>query len=144
MKNIRFYIVLVTVLLLVACDNDDDNSATVNPCGLNTVIDIDQYNQPSPSAYFISNVQVNEGCLEITISGSGCDGSTWVANLFSTPPITNGYDSNSSLSLKLTNIELCEAVITKTYSFNLSSIANDDTHWTFNLEGWQDLIEYSE
>jgi hypothetical protein len=139
MKNSKLVVFsLCALLVLVSCQSDDNSS--VSECDFNVIIDGDLFELPSPSPYTVVNAEISDDCLEITIGSSGCDGNSWEVDLISNYPITNDFTIGADLSLKLVNLELCEAYITSAYSFNLSEISDDNLNAVFNLEGWNGAL----
>ncbi len=126
-------------VFMFSCNNNDD--ASTSECDFNIVIDGELYEEPSPSTYNVANAAFYENCLEITFSSGGCDGESWEVELISDYPIVFGNNITAAISLKLTNSELYEAYITKSYSFDLSDIHGDNTHTVFVLEGWEGELE---
>ncbi len=140
MKSLKL---IVLFLLSFSCSNDDDNNNIESSCDFDVIIDEQWFEEPSPSAYTITNAEINDICLEITIGSSGCDGSTWETILVSDLPVEAGGTGGSALSLKLTNLEICDAYFTRTFSFDLSIISEGNTNTVFGLEGWEGTLEIS-
>lgn len=126
--------------LLLSCNSDDDNNND-SVCDYVVVIDQQLYEEASPSAYTITNAEINDDCLVITIGASGCDGGSWQTTLVSDLPVEAGGTGGSALSLKLTNLEVCEAYLTRTFSFDLSIISDENINTVFGLEGWEGTLE---
>ncbi|EDP71605.1 hypothetical protein FBALC1_03937 [Flavobacteriales bacterium ALC-1] len=140
MRNFKLFVLSVCALVFVnSCDNDDD--ASNSECDFNIIADENLYAEPSPSDYNISNAEINEDCLEITIQASGCSGSTWEVDLISNITPSIGFTRTIYLSLKLTNLEACAVFITKTYSFDISHLRNEFITTFISIEGWDDTIE---
>ena len=74
-----------------------------------------------------------DSSLGITFSSGGCDGESWEVESISDYPIVLGNNLAAALSLKLINIELYKAYITKSYRFDLSDIHGDNIHTVFVL-----------
>lgn len=131
----RIFTLLLFCLMIVisnGCSNDDDNSN----CGPAAQIVADQpFGEIATDNYIISAVTLDENCLHVTISSSGCDGSQWETDLF---------NNEQQLKLELTNPELCLAVVSKTVSFNLKPLrVNGQNQVTLMLQGWATPIVYN-
>ena len=139
LKNFKCPIILLAFILL-ACNTDDGD--LVLPCDFTAFIDLDLYNEPSQSEFAIESAQINDNCLDITFSASGCDGVSWVVQLVSDIPLQAGDFGGANLSLKFTNPEVCEAYITKTYSFSVLDYLNGLEGISFNLQGWEEPLTF--
>ncbi|BAO76334.1 hypothetical protein [Winogradskyella sp. PG-2] len=138
----RSFLIAFILLSFISCNNDDDSDAR-SQCDFEIIIDLDQYEIPSPSVYTIIDAQINENCLEITIGASGCDGESWDVELVSDFPLVAGDSGGSNLSLKLRNSEVCAAYFTRTFSFDTTELLGDLTSMSFVLEGWGGMLEVS-
>lgn len=132
MKKIFTPIICSILLILSSCSSSDDktscakNAQTVSQETFNNVI----------TNYTITDVALNEDCLDITISSSGCSGESWQMSLFSNP--------QRDLKVKLVNQELCLAVLEKTTSFSLIPLRIQGQHQvTLNIDGWAEPIVYN-
>lgn len=140
MRNFKRIILSVfSIFLVLSCSDDDE--VTTSACDFNITIDEERYLAPSPSVYNVSNAKINGDCLEITIQASGCSGDSWEIGLFSNYAITNGFTTYVAFSLKLKNLELCEAYLTKTYSFDLSETIGNTTDTHISVDGWNDVLQ---
>lgn len=126
-----------------SCNNDDDQDDSVSQCDYNVIIDGDQYAEASPNDYDIANAEIIDDCLKITIRSGGCDGESWEVMLVSDYPLAFGDSFGANVGLKLTNTEDCEAYITKSFSFDLSVIHNNNTDGVITLDGWDGTLQIS-
>ncbi|RYH75599.1 hypothetical protein EVU94_01170 [Flavobacteriaceae bacterium 144Ye] len=130
MKNL---LCLLLVFVLWSCNSDDDNDSN-NECGDQMIFDEELFNQESPSSFSIQNAEIDGDCLMVTLSASGCDGSSWEADLVTDGLETTSVPPSRSIRVDFTNIEVCTAVITRTFQFYLGSNNNETAiYW---LEGW--------
>lgn len=130
MKNL---LCLLLVFVLWSCNSDDDNDSN-NECGDQMIFDEELFNQESPSSFSIQNAEIDDDCLMVTLSASGCDGSSWEADLVTDGLETTSVPPSRSIRVDFTNIEVCTAVITRTFQFYLGSNNNETAiYW---LEGW--------
>lgn len=114
------------IFLIISCNkNDDDNLIACEPsikCDKCILIDRDLYLQTNTDGYTITNIQIDQDCLEIEFASSGCDGSSWEIDLVDLGAISETAVPQRDLKLKLINLEDCEAYITKTISFDLKPL----------------------
>ena len=131
------------VIILNSC-SDNDNSIINEACSFNSeIIAENDFNGINTSNYLISDVQLNNDCLEITINSSGCNASLWEMNLFSTNAFYNIYPLQRSVKIELINNQDCLAVFQKTISFNLMPFQiKGQNQLTLNIEGWNEQIIY--
>lgn len=141
MKTLKLLALCVCSVFFMFSCSDDDDGASVSECDFNSIVDGSLFEVPSPNAYVISNAEINEDCIEITIQSGGCSGDSWEVDLISNYPISNGFTNNAVLSLKLVDLELCEAYISKTYSFDLSEIHDESMNTIFSVEGWDETFQ---
>jgi len=144
MKKLLCYFVLV--LFVFNCSNDDSNPPTVqSDCDVFAkVISENQYNQISTDTYTIINVAIDEDCLAVTISSSGCDGNSWVLNLFSDNVFFDSDPLQRRVKVGLTNDEACLAVFQKTVSFDLKPYRLvGQNQVPLQIEGWEETVVYT-
>ena len=100
-------------------------------------------NGPNDELELLSAEILND-CLIIEFTASGCDGSAWEVKLFDANAIKESYPVQRDLRLSLKNQEICDAVITKTLSFDISPLQLDYDKILLNLtnSGEQLLYEY--
>ena len=130
--------------LLVSCSNDDDNSTIENNCdSTSEIITEEDFNEIDTSTYEITEVQLTENCLEISISSSGCDPELWEMNLYSTNAFYAVYPLQRAVKIKLTNEQACLAVFQKSISFDLTPFQIDgQSELPLNIDGWNEQITY--
>ncbi len=144
MKRIFTSIFLFSIFsFFIACSDSSNKIATQNCDNQSQIIDTEAYNNLTTTNYMITGIALNENCLDVTISSSGCSGINWQMNLFSTNNLPDSFPLQRNLKLQLINEEACLAVISKTVSFDLTplQIAGQD-QITFNIEGWGEQIVY--
>lgn len=87
----------------------------------NVVINASQF-QSITDDVFISDLQRSGDCLTVTISGSGCDASTWELNIIDEDNPTGANPVQRDVALEFINLEVCQAVFTREFVFDLSSL----------------------
>ena len=144
MKKIETFLGVLLLLATFSCSEDMDDNVTTcantGSCELCTFIDESRYNSTETSNYTITEVNVFDNCLEISVGAGGCGGDTWEATLFDSGEIAN---NQRFLKMRFTDQEMCEAYIIRTFSFNLRNLQTENSELILNLEGWEDAIIYT-
>ena len=144
MKRIFTSAFICSMFLLVISCSDSKDSQSQNCDKKSRVISTEAYNNLVTTNYTITSVALNEDCLDVTISSSGCSGNTWQMNLFSSDNFPDILPLQRNLKLQLDNPEACLAIVTKTVSFDLAPLQISGQHRiTFNLTGWDQQIVYN-
>ncbi len=143
MKNI-FTIFCLFLMLFVSCSDSDDNDEFIDSkCDQITSIDILKYKNNESSVFSIQSVEITGDCLEVIIGSGGCSGETWVTELVDANRVAESNPEQRDLRILLKNEELCNAFISKTYSFDLRPIRIVDSNKVLlNLEFWDEQILY--
>jgi len=114
-------------------------------CTQQVIIDNEQFLAAESNDYNIVNAVITEDCLTLSLRASGCDGESWVVELYDSDEILTASDGDTTprrmLRLVLQNPELCEALITKDYSFDISNIQYGD-QVLLVLANWETEILY--
>ena len=116
-KNLVF--VFCSLLSLSAWTGDDGGSKT---CDENVLVDVFFFENGPSMSLEITKMKINQYCLEISFNSSGCNGDTWVVKLVDSDEVSQTTPSQRMLRLSLSSEELCEAIVEKTISFDLTSI----------------------
>lgn len=141
----RIFILLLIGVFVFSCSDDDTNCCLPVPeCGKYALtVDDEAFLQVETENYSITHVVLNENCLEITISSSGCSGNTWEENLFSSVSVYTVHPNQKALKMELINEELCLAIVEKTILFDLTFLQIEGQNQVvFMLEGWEEPIIY--
>ncbi|MGB8375579.1 MAG: hypothetical protein WCE57_09690 [Salegentibacter sp.] len=136
----------VLLLLIIGCSKNDENPIDCSQsgnCDKCIIINKDLYNQTNTDHYTIQHITINQDCLEVEFSSSGCDGNSWNIELVDLGAISETAIPQRNLKLKLENSELCDAYITRTISFDLTNLQLD-TYDRLNLKiaNYDNLINY--
>ncbi len=144
MKKIILFLISI---LLFSCNNnnDDDNPIEIPSCNENAqIIEETNFNDLETNNYFIQNVVLNDYCLSVTVSSSGCSPDNWNMNLFSHNNFTFVYPATRFAKIELINNEACLAVFQKTISFDLTPYQiQGQNQVQINLQGWNEQILYT-
>jgi len=135
------YLFALSILLFIACDDEEP----IKDCILcDDFVSISQegFENASAPGLEIMSFTLNENCLTITYSSSGCDGETWELRLIdsATPPESDPEQRFARFDFE--NVELCDAIVTKETSFDISEIYLSGRDFILNLEAgeWTDEI----
>lgn len=142
MKKVFF--IFLFIVFNMSCDSDDDNSNIEHNCDfISEVISEDDFNEINTSNYEINDIKLNNDCLIITFTSSGCGTDLWEENLVSTDAFYTVFPLQRALKMELINEELCEAVFQKTVSFDLTPFQIDgQNELPLNIDGWHEQIIY--
>lgn len=113
MKNSFFFILICFVF---SCENDSlTNESNCESTIL--VVNDQQYDSIESDYHTITEVMLNENCLEIKFSGSGCDASSWEVDLYSPETVFLSYPYTRLARIKLFTNQACQAVFQKNSIF---------------------------
>jgi len=135
-------VILAFVLLsMLACSDSDDPDP--NGCDFGTVISQERYRIAPSDELTINSLEIENDCLKINFSASGCNGDSWKIELIDAGSIKESDPPQRDLRLSLDNDELCEAFITRELSFNISRLKVEGGRVVLNLSNSGDQILYS-
>ena len=131
---------LLCLLVMNMQCNEDDN--VVVPCGLEVVVDAVAYQ--AAESHAIDSAIINDDCLALIVSGSGCDASTWLMSLIDSGNVAESFPNQRYLKLTLHNNEDCLAVFNKEENFDLTALRIEGANEVLlNIEGLEESILYS-
>lgn len=144
MKKFAAKILLLFISISLSCTGADDlPQEYAGPCDKAAVINKRLYEEASSNNYQIINAGITGACLEVEIYSGGCDGSTWKVDLYDMNAIAESHPMQRYLKISLKSSELCNAMVTKKISFDLSSLQVDDDRVILNLKGWEEGLLYA-
>lgn len=123
---------LITNTISLTTQSSCDASAEINPT---------LYNSISTDHVVINSLKIENNCLTINYSASGCDGNSWEIQLIDAGVILESYPPQRNLKISLKNEELCDAIITKETSFDISNLIVDSGKTYLNISGQSILYE---
>ncbi|MEP0984769.1 hypothetical protein [Ekhidna sp.] len=129
--------IFMSAFLLASCKSDDHNVSSDQDVIINEAL----YNEISTTNYSITEAEISGDSLKVTIQSSGCDGSEWEVKLVDSGAIAESYPVQRFAKISLKNAELCDAIVTRNYSFNLTPLQVEDQLY-LNLEGWESQLHY--
>lgn len=120
MKTITKTSLAFFCMILAGCSKNP--SVPGGNCEKAVTIEQALYEAASISNYMLTDAVINGDCLELKFGSSGCDGSNWVITLVDAGVVVETNPVQRFLKLVLTNNELCDAVIAKTVSFDITPL----------------------
>lgn len=139
MKRIGILSVIILSLITFQFCNKDDNSIN---CDKQVVISSDEYDSAPNDQLTINNLELNDDCLKINFSSSGCSGETWQLKLIDSEVVLYSNPPQRNLRLSLKNEELCEAYITKELTFDVKELQVNGNQILLNITNSDDQILY--
>lgn len=136
MKHIFFF--SLGLALFSACSEDDMSS----DCGPEVILS-SNYPSIQTDPYTVVSAAIEDTCLEVTISASGCDGQQWEAALYGAEGVIQVFPPTFPIKLSFSDTEDCEAIVQKTFSFDLSSLTDSYYQFYVALEGYEPILEYN-
>ena len=128
-------------IVILSCSNDDDNG-NQNNCDFETIISAEQYQNAPNDQIEINSLDINDNCLKINFSSSGCDGNNWELKLIDSGDIMESNPPQRNLRLSLKNEESCEAYITKELTFDITNLKVDGNKVQLNILSSEENILY--
>ena len=132
-------IIFVVLLNLFACDNETNN---INICEQVTIVSSELYENAPNHLLTINSLEINENCLKINFSSSGCDGDTWDLKLIDSEAILESLPPQRNVRLSLKNEEVCLAYVTKELTFDITPLKLDGNQVLLNITNANKQILY--
>jgi len=149
MRNILL-VALAGITLLGCSKEESDNARIVLPgqetptqCDFRTVVSQEAFVTAPADQLSIQEVALAGDCLNIRFSASGCDGNSWQVKLIDSSVILDSDPAQRSIRLSLRNNELCQAIITREVSFDVSNLRDSGNQVWLNLGEWNESILYT-
>lgn len=133
-------LILFALFGLMACDCDDDLVSV--ECELKVQISSELYAEAPNDDLTINSLKIEDNCLKINFSASGCSGDSWELKLIDSEDILESDPPQRNLRLSLKNKELCDAYFSKEISFDISSLQVDGNRVQLNITNSDDQILY--
>jgi hypothetical protein len=140
MKKILSVIFSITIGLS-SCTNDNDNE-NPNNCDLETILSAGQFTTAPSDQLTIKSLKIENNCLKINFSSSGCSGNTWEIKLIDSGNILESNPPQRNLRLSLKNEEFCDAFITKELTFDISNLKVNVNKVLLNISNFDDKFLY--
>jgi hypothetical protein len=127
-------LILGTVVICISLTScDSDNNDIPFSCEKQVVISAHEYNTAPNDQLEVHTLEINEDCLKIIYSSSGCNGDTWLLELIDSEAILESNPPQRNLRLSLKNEELCDAYITTEITFEISDLQVEGNKVLLNL-----------
>ncbi len=144
MKISKIIMSLLCVLLFVNMQCDDDMTLPESNCASFAVIDSFTYTNSATSPYTINSVSINDDCLIIDVSASGCDGNTWEMQLVDSGSVSESNPPQRYVKFFLINTEDCLAFVDRARSFDLTSLQIEgENEIIINVDDYSDPVTYT-
>ena len=118
------------------------NLELADPCGKKTELNADKYASRVTDNYTILEAVLINNCIRVKVSSSGCDGSSWEAGMVDSESVMESMPVQRNIRFYLDNNEECDAVIQKSFYFDLSPIQTSDSEILINLQNWNQQLRY--
>ncbi|SDR97131.1 hypothetical protein SAMN04515667_1110 [Formosa sp. Hel1_31_208] len=139
-KILTLCLCFVLLFTNTQCDEDDEVSS---PCNQIVVIDNNLYDTAESDDFSLVSAEVNDNCLFINVSASGCDGNTWSMVLVDSGSIAESSPEQRFLKFIFSNDESCLAVFSQERSFDLTQLQiNDSNEIVLNIDGFPEPLLY--
>lgn len=136
-------IALLLALYLPSCSNDGtEPTALDSGCDQIAVVNNGRFTNAAQQGFTITNVQLTGDCLEVEIQSGGCNGNTWKAALLDSGNVAESNPEQRYLKISFENTENCFALLTRTFTFDISSLRISSPSILFNLALWEEQIRY--
>lgn len=122
---------------ITACQDD-----TVH-CNSQLIIDQEWYENASTASFQIINAEIVDSNLHVRIESSGCAGDDWIVCLVGSDAVAESNPPQRYARLDLINEELCDAIVRKDYTIDISAMQVDGESFYLNLSGWDGQLLYS-
>jgi hypothetical protein len=119
MNNLLLAIVLF-LLSFVSCQ--DEQILNQVACEQPVKISKTDYQNVPDEHIDINSIKLNNNCLTINFSASGCSGNSWVPELIDAGDVMESQPPRRNLVFALHNQEMCAAYFTKEISFDVSTL----------------------
>lgn len=112
-------------------------------CGSYIIESASKYESAESDSFEIIGATIVNNCLQIEFAASGCDGSTWEMEMVDAQQILESFPVQRRLRMLLQNQEVCDAVITRSIQFDLTTIQlSEYNEILIGIEGVDELISY--
>ncbi len=142
LKKIAFALILVLCCVNMQCDKESEEEP-LKPCDQITIVDKTIYNDLDSAHFTIVNAEINDDCLLMELSASGCDGKSWEFNLVDSEVVAESFPEQRYLKFQLINTEVCQAVFKRTVSFDLKPVRVEGSREIIlHIEGLEPALQY--
>lgn len=132
-------ILFINFLLLVACKEGENEQPN---CQFGVIINSELFQNAPTDHMELIEAKIEGHCFHITLASGGCDGNSWEVKLISDGNILESAPPQRNILLSLKNEELCDAWITHSYTFDISSLQVDGNEVLLNLTNSGQQLSY--
>lgn len=129
LMHLKYFFLILTILFLSCKKNDDDTSGS--DCDQATIISAEQFENGPNAPLTIIEMSIEEDCLRVKFSASGCSGESWVIELIDKGVVLEASPPIRLLRVSLLNNEACLAVFTRELTFDLTQLQLPETNEIF-------------
>ncbi|MUU78002.1 hypothetical protein [Winogradskyella endarachnes] len=141
MKLFKYLNYLLGCVLLLNMQCNEENEIITDTCGEEIQIDNSVYLEAE--SHLIEAIQINDDCIILTVSDSGCDSDNWVITLVDSGNIAESMPPQRYLKLALVNDDVCLAYFTKQQTFDLTNLKIEGVDEVLlNFEGFAESVSY--
>lgn len=139
----KLLVALLFALCLPSCSNDSTEPAALDSvCDQMAVVNHSRFTNAVQQGFTITNVQLTGDCLEVEIQSGGCNGNTWKAALLDSGNVAESNPEQRYVKIALDNPEICLALISKKFTFDLRPLRISSPTILLNLGLWEEQIRY--
>ena len=135
-----FCLIFFIMLSFLGCNNDKVGIQT--DCDATTIISHSIYNSAPNDELEINSLEIEDDCLKINFSASGCDGESWKLKLVDAGVIMESYPPQRNLRLSLKNEEPCDGYFSREISFHINNLKTDGDRVYLNITNSDKSILY--
>lgn len=135
----KHLLIVLLSLLFLSCNS---NPTTNRSCPNKGILDQQRFDKITNPNHSVYSADIENGCLTLSIQAGGCSGSTWKTHLIGSESIVKTGIPKRYIKIELINEELCQALIIKEYSFDLSSFQVDNGKTILLLDRWEHELIY--
>ncbi len=142
--RLKFIIILFVAFACSEVSNAPQLQSQNNCDAFIQITTENEFNAIADAEFNIEAVSINQNCLSITVTDSGCNPVNWDINLFTTDAVLESNPLQKELKVELINNEVCLAVFSKTKTFDLTPIQmGSESEIILNIEGWNTQVSYT-
>ena len=128
----KWMLELLIGLLCLNCSSDNHCEDQV-VCDSKTIIDPILFENAPRGNLRVNELSINNHCLTINFSSSGCSGRSWIIVLVDSGVVSESIPAQRFLRLSLKNDEMCEAFLTREMAFDISNLQVEGNQVLLNI-----------
>lgn len=116
------YVLIILSMIIQSCSKEKTAQEKATVCDSEVIISASDYENAPADELKINSIEIDNDCLIINFSSSGCNGDSWEVLLIDSDIILESFPPQRHLRLSLKNEELCAAYITKQNTFAIADL----------------------